>query len=68
MLASGPVKTGRDPEVPRLVLRGNPVLTTAPVPEEQVPQRGTLRQIAGYLADAVQETAAAAGRCRRQCR
>ncbi|MFT9476991.1 hypothetical protein [Streptomyces sp. Mo3] len=50
----------------RLVLRVNPVLTTAPVPEEQVPQRGTLRQIAGYLADAVQETAADARGGRRQ--
>ncbi|MFI6448884.1 hypothetical protein [Kitasatospora sp. NPDC050543] len=35
------------------MLRISPVRTAAPVSEEQVPEPGILRQVAGYVADAV---------------
>lgn len=49
---------GRDPKALRLVLRVNPVVTADPVPEEDVPRRGTVAQLAGYLAAAVAELGA----------
>ncbi|MFE7564138.1 TIGR03619 family F420-dependent LLM class oxidoreductase [Kitasatospora sp. NPDC057500] len=47
------VDAGRDPDALRLVLRINPVVTVDPVPQEQVPRRGTVDQLAAYLATAV---------------
>ncbi|MFF4815031.1 hypothetical protein ACFY2K_10640 [Kitasatospora sp. NPDC001309] len=49
---------GRDPGALRLVLRVNPVVTAGPAPEGDVPQRGTVAQIAHYLASAVRELGA----------
>ncbi|MER5638960.1 TIGR03619 family F420-dependent LLM class oxidoreductase [Kitasatospora sp. NPDC002227] len=42
-------EAGRDTAALRLILRINPVVTAAPVPAEQVPHRGTPRQLADYL-------------------
>ncbi|MFJ2193313.1 TIGR03619 family F420-dependent LLM class oxidoreductase [Kitasatospora sp. NPDC087861] len=44
---------GRDPDALRLVLRVNPAITAEPAPEDLVPRRGTVHQIADYLATAV---------------
>ncbi|MET9344109.1 TIGR03619 family F420-dependent LLM class oxidoreductase [Nonomuraea sp. NPDC003804] len=44
---------GRDPAKLRLIVRVNPRITPEPVPDEQVPSRGTPEQIAGYLTEAV---------------
>lgn len=46
---------GRDPLALRLIVRANPVITATPAPAEQVPQRGTIGQIAGYFADAMRQ-------------
>ncbi|WP_380280627.1 TIGR03619 family F420-dependent LLM class oxidoreductase [Kitasatospora purpeofusca] len=46
---------GRDPLALRLILRANPVITAAPAPAEQVPQRGTIGQITDYFAAAIRE-------------
>ncbi|MFE6871255.1 TIGR03619 family F420-dependent LLM class oxidoreductase [Kitasatospora sp. NPDC057692] len=40
---------GRDPLALRLILRVNPVITATPAPAEQVPQRGTIGQLADYF-------------------
>ena len=46
-------RAGRDPGALRLVLRVNPVITGEPAAPERVPGRGTLDQVADYLAEAV---------------
>ncbi|MEU0360438.1 TIGR03619 family F420-dependent LLM class oxidoreductase [Streptomyces cyaneofuscatus] len=40
---------GRDPEAMRVVVRVNPEVGDEPAPEEYVPARGTVRQVADYL-------------------
>ncbi len=51
-------KAGREGAALRLVLRVNPVFSADPVPEEQVPGRGTVRQLADYLSAAVESLGA----------
>lgn len=45
---------GRDPQALRLVVRVNPVLTAEPAPEAEVPRRGTVGQLVGYLSGVVE--------------
>ncbi|AUG80562.1 LLM class F420-dependent oxidoreductase [Kitasatospora sp. MMS16-BH015] len=47
------VAAGRDPAALRLVLRINPVVTRDPMPAEHVPHRGTVQQLAAYLAETI---------------
>lgn len=57
-VAEHAAKAGREPEALRLVLRVNPVFSADPVPDEQVPTRGTVRQLADYLSAAVESLGA----------
>ncbi|GAT67765.1 F420-dependent oxidoreductase [Planomonospora sphaerica] len=47
-------RAGRDPDRLRMVLRINPHVTEAPAAAEALPHTGTVAQIAGYLAAAVE--------------
>ncbi|MFI6596014.1 TIGR03619 family F420-dependent LLM class oxidoreductase [Nonomuraea sp. NPDC050536] len=49
---------GRDPDALRLVVRANPVITAEPADEAGVPGRGTVDQVAAYLAATVTELGA----------
>ncbi|MFB7470446.1 TIGR03619 family F420-dependent LLM class oxidoreductase [Kitasatospora sp. NPDC056184] len=49
---------GRDPLALRLILRANPVITATPAPAEQVPQRGTVGQIAEYFTTTIRQLGA----------
>ncbi|MFJ9519882.1 TIGR03619 family F420-dependent LLM class oxidoreductase [Kitasatospora sp. NPDC101801] len=51
-------EAGRDPDALRLVLRVNPEITAEPVPDDQVPRRGTLDQLVDHLTVAIVTTGA----------
>ncbi|MEU6061314.1 TIGR03619 family F420-dependent LLM class oxidoreductase [Streptomyces sp. NPDC047097] len=48
-IRQGAEAQGRDPERLRIVVRVNPEVGPDPAPDERVPGRGTVRQVAGYL-------------------
>ncbi|MFD4576177.1 TIGR03619 family F420-dependent LLM class oxidoreductase [Streptomyces sp. NPDC058417] len=49
MMRQGAESHDRDPQALRIVVRVNPQVTPDAAPEDQVPARGTVEQVAGYL-------------------